>query len=390
MDGLSGSYPHLEVVLRRRWFSFGPARNILFGHHQRCNRGTISTCIRHIRKHRRESMAKRGGEMSTAAEVVRVFALSDLHTDYPENMEWVKNLPALQYRNDILIVAGDVAETYNNFVLTMSILKDRFRQIFFVPGNHDVWCRREQGRYLDSLEKLNALLDACSMLGIDTSPSVVNDLGIVPLFSWYHESFDKERDITDVWIPPLEMACKDFHACIWPCNLTSKDLSLALHFDRMNVRYIHAVEEVQRKCSKIITFSHFIPRQELCPEKRMLFYPDLPKIIGSDCLEERLRYIHGAAEDGSACHIFGHTHFCWDALLDGIRYIQVPLAYPRERKRRMNGGEEWLPLCVYDSSSGGFLTSFFPCYWSDYYAKNERNPDVTELAPWVARFYKRR
>ncbi|KAF3776383.1 hypothetical protein EJ110_NYTH48397 [Nymphaea thermarum] len=365
MDGLSGSYPHLEVVQRRRWFSFGSARNSLFGHHQRCNKGTISTCIRHIRKHRRESMAKSGGEMSTADEVVRVFALSDLHTDYPENMEWVKNLPALQYRNDILIVAGDVAETYNNFVLTMSILKDRFRQIFFVPGNHDVWCRREQGRYLDSLEKLNALLDACSMLGIDTSPSVVNDLGIVPLFSWYHESFDKERDITDVWIPPLEMACKDFHACIWPCNLTSKDLSLALHFDGMNVRYIHAVEEVQRKCN-------------------------LPKIIGSDCLEERLRYIHGAAEDGSACHIFGHTHFCWDALLDGIRYIQVPLAYPKERKRRMNGGEEWLPLCVYDSSSGGFLTSFFPCYWSDYYAKNERNPDVTELAPWVARFYKRR
>lgn len=63
-----------------------------------------------------------------------------------------------------------------------------------------------------------------------------------------------------------------------------------------------------------------VTRQELCPEKRMLFYPNLPKIIGSDCLEDRLRSIHGAGGNPSACHVFGHTHFCWDAVLDGIRY----------------------------------------------------------------------
>lgn len=63
-------------------------------------------------------------------------------------------------------------------------------------------------------------------------------------------------------------------------------------------------------------------RQELCPEKRMLFYPKLPKIIGSDCLEDRIRSIHGAEgrKSSSFCHVFGHTHFCWDAVVDGIRY----------------------------------------------------------------------
>jgi hypothetical protein len=64
-------------------------------------------------------------------------------------------------------------------------------------------------------------------------------------------------------------------------------------------------------------------RQELCPEKRMLFYPKLPKIIGSDFLEDRIRSIHGAQgmRDASSCHVFGHTHFCWDAVVDGIRYF---------------------------------------------------------------------
>lgn len=39
----------------------------------------------------------------------------------------------------------------------------------------------------DSLGKLNGLLDACAQLGVETSPMCVNGLGIVPLFSWYHE-----------------------------------------------------------------------------------------------------------------------------------------------------------------------------------------------------------
>lgn len=71
--------------------------------------------------------------------------LSDLHTDYAENMNWIKCLSSVNYRDDVLLVAGDVAETYTNFVSTMALLKDRFQRVFFVPGNHDLWCRREGG-----------------------------------------------------------------------------------------------------------------------------------------------------------------------------------------------------------------------------------------------------
>ncbi|XP_020533996.1 uncharacterized protein LOC105630189 isoform X2 [Jatropha curcas] len=224
-------------------------------------------------------------------------------------------------------------------------------------------------------------------LGVETKPMVMDDLGIIPLFSWYHESFDTEEDVIGIRIPSLEMACKDFHACKWPKELSSRDTSLALYFDSMNEENGEKIKVIQKKCSQIITFSHFVPRQELCPEKRMLFYPNLPKIIGSDCLEVRLRSIHGTKGNASACHVFGHTHFCWDAMLDGIRYVQAPLAYPRERKRRMNGGETWLPFGIY--SDGKFAERLSPCYWSDYYATNPRAPHNTELAPWVARLYNR-
>ncbi|CAN0854846.1 [Acyl-carrier-protein] phosphodiesterase PptH [Linum grandiflorum] len=134
-----------------------------------------------------------------------VFVVSDLHTDYKENMTWVERLPTNKHREDVLIVAGDVAETYKNFYLTMALLKEKFEHVFFVPGNHDLWCRKEGEDSLDSLEKLNKLLGACRGLGVETQPLVINGLGIIPLFSWYHESFDRETDITGFRIPPLEM-----------------------------------------------------------------------------------------------------------------------------------------------------------------------------------------
>ncbi|KAK8444827.1 hypothetical protein SEVIR_9G207000v4 [Setaria viridis] len=323
-----------------------------------------------------------------AAATTRVFVVSDLHTDYPENMDWVRRLPAEVGAGegpgvDALVVAGDVAETRDNFARTMEVLRDRFGAVFYVPGNHDLWLRREGGRYMDSLEKLTALLDACSELGVDTGPRMIGDLGIIPLFSWYHKSFDKEKDVNSVRVPSLEMACKDFHACKWPSDLANDDESLALYFDKLNDKNHDAIEEVKNSSKQILTFSHFVPRQELCPEKRMLYYPYLPKVIGSDFLERRLRDIHSNRKDGSACHVFGHTHFCWDSVVDGIRYVQAPLAYPRERKRRMNG-EGWLPFCVYRD---GFNPEIYPALWSDYYNKNKREPENTQLAPWVARHF---
>ena len=55
----------------------------------------------------------------------------------------------------------------------------------------------------------------------------------------------------------------------------------------------------------------------------MLNFANLAKAVGSDYLGDRVRKLHPAA------HVFGHTHFAWDTELDGTRYIQWPLGYPR-------------------------------------------------------------
>jgi hypothetical protein len=98
--------------------------------------------------------------------------------------------------------------------------------------------------------------------------------------------------------------------------------------------------------------------------------------------------------DELECYVHGSTHsetrskvtisFCKLS----CRYIQAPLAYPRERKRRMNGGEDWLPLCIYDSSRGGVLKDELQCHWSDYYKTHPREPNNFEFAPWVSKLWK--
>ncbi|EKU20676.1 hypothetical protein NGA_2065300, partial [Nannochloropsis gaditana CCMP526] len=63
----------------------------------------------------------------------------------------------------------------------------------------------------------------------------------------------------------------------------------------------------------VISFSHFLPREELCPEKRFLLEPMLPKVIGSTPLR---RQVEALRPD---LHVFGHTHIPIDLTVQGIR-----------------------------------------------------------------------
>ena len=40
-----------------------------------------------------------------------VYAVSDLHTDHEENLNWVKSLSVQEFSKDVLIVAGDISDS---------------------------------------------------------------------------------------------------------------------------------------------------------------------------------------------------------------------------------------------------------------------------------------
>ncbi|CAE8608863.1 unnamed protein product, partial [Polarella glacialis] len=214
---------------------------------------------------------------------------------------------------------------------------------------------------------------------VRTSPGFVGEVLIVPLQSWYHASFDEEPDVLDPSLPAIEELMTDFMACKWPEGLTpfGGGDSIARFMDRLNDSRGAPPSPLRADGTRcpVISFSHFLPRKELLPEKRSLYCPPLAKAVGSKSLGERVKQL------SPDLHVFGHTHYGWCHDLDGIRYLQACLAYPRERVERpfsvyckdSSGEEVFPPLLVFDEASHRFPV--YRGFWSEYYKAHDRRPD---------------
>eukprot|EP01023_Acetabularia_acetabulum_P023826 TRINITY_DN23164_c0_g1_i1.p1 TRINITY_DN23164_c0_g1~~TRINITY_DN23164_c0_g1_i1.p1 ORF type:complete len:370 (-),score=38.91 TRINITY_DN23164_c0_g1_i1:977-2086(-) len=260
---------------------------------------------------------------------MRFWAVSDLHTDYADNYLWCQNLSTNDFTEDCLIVAGDVTDDLDKLKRTLVCLKERFREVFFTPGNHELWLRMPQRAEMDSLEKLELIMELCTRIGVRTQATLLEGVWVVPILSWYHSSWDKLPDIPDS--VPIEKAMVDFQLCQWPDGLQEE--SLAAHFDYLNntPQYSKLVTNLNQYDDRsdrpfVISFSHFLPLQQLLPGKLFLRYANLHKAAGSEFLRERVENLQPDV------HIFGHTHIRCDKYINGTRYIQWPLGYPRERK----------------------------------------------------------
>lgn len=64
----------------------------------------------------------------------RIYCVSDLHTDYSENMAWVKGVTG--DKEGCLVIAGDISHSAAQLEETLSYLVPKYASVHFVPGNH--------------------------------------------------------------------------------------------------------------------------------------------------------------------------------------------------------------------------------------------------------------
>ena len=323
----------------------------------------------------------------------RLFAISDVHSDHAENLKWLREtFSGGAFARDGLILAGDISSKMAVIRETLDLCAASFEHVSFVVGNHDLWRERDEP-FGDSLEKRRAILDHCRKLGIHTRPAHFCGCVVAPVESWHHQSWDTEPEVTG-WtgLPKAEQCMSDYYRCTFP-DLDMMTDQVADYFDALNDSggLDGAIADLRgaHPGSPLVTFSHFVPRIDLVPEKRFLYVPALNKAVGSRPLGDRIGRLAPEA------HVFGHTHFGWDATLDGTRYLQACLAYPSERTVRLTTvasgpcPHEATALLVYDSAKAAFPPPY-ECGWSNFYKANERRPDVTHVVPdYVARAYKR-
>ncbi|DBB02386.1 TPA: hypothetical protein ACH3X3_011389 [Trebouxia sp. C0006] len=421
-----------QITFSGRKIRRGPcatASSVLFEH--TCTRRTVLRSILH-------AVVVAAAPVQVEHNIDRVFAVSDVHCDYTLNQDWLTELKQNQYgQNDVLLLAGDISDDLGLIRQSLSTAAEAFGRVFYVPGNHELWVRGEpqsvkNGTAQDSFQKLQLILQLCQELGIHTTPARLGNLCIVPLLSWHHSSWDKEPDIQGVpHVSALSIA--DYGACIWPDTGPGQgvhgSLEIAEWFDKQNKTGWQELLQQRQGCD-VISLAHFLPHQALLPEKRYLFYPNLAKAAGSEPLAHRLRALQPDV------NIFGHTHFSWDATIEGIRHIQAPLCGPSERRRRPRSltfeqltplgpmdrsstipnppgfdpvKADWLPIQIYESDAyksrmgkagdaadrwqalqHGYMCPPLGAHWSEYYSHHMREPDNVQMAPWVAGMYERR
>jgi hypothetical protein len=208
-------------------------------------------------------------------------------------------------------------------------------QVCYLPGNHDLWVRGTTPISPSSFHKFDTILTCAAECGVIFSPLQMisrthNTLvTICPLYSWYHTNFDTEPNLTHPLYLKYEETLKsqnatfdrqwmDFRQCKWSQTVlqndfsqeemngsqfdSSKNLLLSTSedntlvpkwFGQLNVPYLDSRSQQTTDPSfvttDVISFSHFLPREEILLEKKFLLEPQLSKVSGSVLLEEQVR-----------------------------------------------------------------------------------------------------
>lgn len=287
-----------------------------------------------------------------------ILAISDIHCDHKLNFNCIKSWQDQNNEDNTLIIAGDISDKIEVLERTFLELKQQFKHIFYVPGNHELW---QSDRNKTSKDKLNEILDLCRFADIYTRPRKVEFLDankppiwIVPLFSWYiksHEGpgslFKKKPVIESGEVQDLtEKLWKDNYLFSWP--LDNRDVTtvaediLLLNHDTLKTSYDAAV----------ISFSHFLPRQDLMFKNPNLAhrysrfmdpYPEFnfSEVAGCQQIEAQIKKLN------SRIHIYGHQHRNRDVLIGNTRYLSHCLGYPQEREKGYLPKTSSYPLLVY-------------------------------------------
>lgn len=260
--------------------------------------------------------------------VPSLLATSDLHVSHRGNRAVLDEIRP-RSQGDWLIVAGDVAENIETIEWALRTLRDRFAQVVWVPGNHELWATASDDAELKGVARYEHLVELCRGMGVLTpeDPYPVWEAGgepvvIAPLFLLYDYSFRP---------PDLSMEQALAHA--YDTRVVCSDEAL-LKPD--------PYEDRQTWCKQRV--AETLPRLEAIPEDfstvlvshwplhrdptLRLRYPQFAIWCGTELTSDWHLRFRAVAE------VHGHLHIPVTDRIDGVRFEEVSLGYPREWRRR--------------------------------------------------------
>jgi 3',5'-cyclic AMP phosphodiesterase CpdA len=267
---------------------------------------------------------------------MKLYAISDLHLANKINFDALEALPA--HRDDVLILAGDTGEQEGHLSVALAMLSTRFKQVVWVPGNHDLWTLPIQPERLRGTAKYRRLVSICRQYGAATpdDPYLTWRGGtgernylLVPMFLLYDYSFRPEYVPAEKavdWAVESGVVCTD-EELLDPAPYPSPAAWCAERCRYTEERLIK--ESSQNPGTPMVLINHFPLRQEMAQLRR---FPRFSLWCGTQRTENwHTRF-------PVAVVVYGHMHMRGTHYRDGVRFEEVSLGYPRDwtHKRGMN------------------------------------------------------
>ncbi|MBK7537612.1 MAG: metallophosphoesterase [Myxococcales bacterium] len=255
---------------------------------------------------------------------MKLYAISDLHVGYEANRRYWQGLG--HHPQDWLILAGDLGETEAHLRFALGVALARFARVLWVPGNHELWTLPGEVGGLRGLDRYARWVEVCRELGVLTpeDPFVVwpgegPRCVLAPLFLLYDYSFRPDsvpQDQALAWAREAGIECVDevlLHPDPFPtrsawCQARCQDAS-----DRLA-----AIDPALQT----VLINHFPLRRELA---RLPAIPRFSIWCGTTLTEDWHRTYRAAVV------VSGHLHIRSTQWIDGVRFEEVSLGYPRQR-----------------------------------------------------------
>ena len=254
---------------------------------------------------------------------MKLWAISDLHVGYEENRRAVQALPS--YPDDWLIIAGDTGETPAHLDFVLRTLQPRFAQLIWTPGNHDLWTPRHLPAGQRGVPHYERLVRLCQRYGVLTPedpyakwPGDGPTRAIVPAFTLFDYSFrpaSVPRDRAVEWAAESGVRSAD-EDLLAPDPYPRCDEWCAARVEATEARLGSLPADV-----KLIVTTHFPPRPDLA------VLPRIPR-FSIWCGTTRTSDWHRRFNIEAV--IYGHLHLRSSSQIDGVRFDEVSLGYPRQ------------------------------------------------------------
>ena len=262
---------------------------------------------------------------------MRLLAISDLHLGHAANRDALERLSP--HPDDWIILAGDMGEQPVHLELALRVFGAQFGRVFWVPGNHDLWCPPDAPDRTRGQARYDELVDICRRAGAVTpeDPFVEwpGEPGtfIVPMFLLFDYTFRPEDIPPDqalAWAREAGVICRDerlLDPSPWPTRAAWCHARCAFTESRLASLPADA---------RTILVNHWPLRYDLARPPRI---PRFSIWCGTAITEEWGRRFRARAV------VSGHLHLRTTMWRQGVRYEEVSLGYPRDW--RSERGIDW-------------------------------------------------